>query len=464
MVHTVPTGGRGSGPARAPWAVLLAAAVVWWPGSAWAQSLPPVVQQTGEPAENAFEHLARRIADGDAIQVVFLGGSNTIGNSTQPAVGVDAEHGPYDVSWYDESLGFRDRIVDRLNREVAVVPDQFQALNAALGGTSTALASWRIRRDVLARVPAPDLVFIEFVTNDFDMLALAPEEDRSIARSLLGIVEQLCAANERVAIVSLLTTVRGGLMDPTSDLQVETAAARKEHLRFVADRVRNLGRSDMAVYDATRHLYAAPIPRHIAGPPFLGAGDPSEQKHPSPYGHQLIAEGVVTTLTTLLEGGRIELPDFERYRTRLRPFPRAPRILSAEEVFATATNRVGFGLRPAQDTTPIFEGTKVLYATAAGAELEFEFLGEGAFDLWVQKRYDGLRLNARIELSVDGLPYHLLTEPVEPSADGRLLRHAEGFSDLPYGLHSVKLRVVDPPQNGLPMRVAFHGFLIDEGG
>ena len=34
---------------------------------------------------------------------------------------------------------------------------------------------------------------------------------------------------------------------------------------------------------------------------------------------------------------------------------------------------------------------------------------------------------------------------------------------LPLGQHVVRIRVLDPPDNGLPMKLAFHGFLLDAG-
>lgn len=433
-------------------------------GAALVALLTPVPAVPAQPAAavapaNAFEGLLERAARGDTIRVVFLGGSNTIGNTTHPLRGVDVELGPFDVQWYDrERHSFRALVMSGLQQEYGVRPDQFVEINAALGGTPSALAAWRLGPQVLRPHGPVDLVLLEWVVNDFQALVLSPEDERSIPRSMKSLLQQLEADSPDAAVLSILTTVRGGIGAPVTEIQRATAASRREHLRFVSDWVARTGTRDLGVVDADYWFYRQTD--FQPGPPFLGD---AEGKHPSPYGHEIIAYGVLETVRALASGGQQVLPPFPAYSAALPPFPRRPRVVDAHGILDACRESTGFHVGTSQDETPILRGTDVLYATAPGDELVYEFAGAGVFDLWTQKRYGVLRLNARIEVQVDDRPRMLLTEPPEPGADARLLRYAPIATGLPAGRHVVRVRVLDPPDNGLPMRLGFHGFLLDTG-
>ena len=94
----------------------------------------------------AFADFDRRARAGEALTVVFFGGSLTWG-----ANATDQLHTSY-----------RARLVQRL--ESAYPSARFHGEDAAIGGTGSMLGVFRLERDVLAR--RPDLVFLDFSAND----------------------------------------------------------------------------------------------------------------------------------------------------------------------------------------------------------------------------------------------------------------------------------------------------------
>lgn len=408
----------------------------------------------------AYERLAERFREGEPVVVAFLGGSNANGNTSMPEVAVDPEHGPYDISWYDKELhSFRALILEGLQETFGVVPGQVVGLNAAYGGAPVALAAWRFEQDVLEALPRLDLLVIEYVVNDTPLVELAPEEDRSIARSTLSILQQLQASHPEAAVLSMLMTMRGGYSDPQVDLQIDAAASYAAHQRFLGSYVgaRVSRRRDLAILDAEDLLHNHPMPPEV-GPLFLSATGEIVDKHPSPFGHAYIAQATIELIGSRMSGARSPLPDYEPFAEPLLPFPRSPRLVSPQEILDESVSS-GFFVAPAEDNTPIFVGRDALYATAPGDTLEFTFEARGAFDMWVQKRYaGGLKLNAQVEIRVDDGPYLVYSAPREPGADRDLERYTIVASDLAYEPHTVHMRVLEF-DNGLPFALAFHAFL-----
>lgn len=403
----------------------------------------------------AYEELLERFRAGQPIQVAFLGGSNTIGNSSTPLVGVDPDYGPYDLSWYDkEEHSFRARTVQLLQERFGVYPGQVTELNAALGAAPIPLAAFRLQRDVLAD-HNPDLIVIEYVVNDLQLVDLAPEEDRSIARSLTSILQQIGAESRAIAVLSVLMTVRGGVSNPQYELQFEAGASRGEHRRLLASHMaeRPEHRHDVAVLDLEELFFERAIPPGIEGPVFLGEGDVYDHKHPSPYGHELIARGAVELLQACMLGEPSPIPAFEPYDPPLQPYPLVPIDMTPAEILEAALS-TGFEVRPSTDNTHIFDGEDALYAMSTGANLELTFQGSGTFDLWVQGRYLGQPGAARISVRIDDGPY--LYYASTPDSESRALhRYSAVADDLAPGEHTVQITRL--PGSGL---VAFHGFLI----
>ncbi len=134
-----------------------------------------------------FSAFDRRARDGEALQVVFLGGSLTWG-----ARATDPQH-----TSYRALLGQRLRDFYPKAR--------FSFWDAAVGGTNSRLGAFRLQRDVLRR--RPDLVFIDFTVNDgafdFDLECLAAYESlvrRVILESGAPVMQMILGLKQDLAV------------------------------------------------------------------------------------------------------------------------------------------------------------------------------------------------------------------------------------------------------------------------
>ena len=97
-------------------------------------------------ARLSFDRFDQRARAGDALNVVFFGGSLTWGsNATDPNV-----------------TSYRALTSERLREKYPKA--RFRFFDAALGGTGSQTAAYRLQRDVLRH--RPDLVFLDFSLND----------------------------------------------------------------------------------------------------------------------------------------------------------------------------------------------------------------------------------------------------------------------------------------------------------
>lgn len=98
------------------------------------------------PLMGDFAKFDERARAGEHLNVVFLGGSLTVGsNASDPQL-----------------TSYRALVSQKLEEKY---PDaHFKFWDAALGGTSSNLAAFRLQRDVISR--KPDLVFIDYAVND----------------------------------------------------------------------------------------------------------------------------------------------------------------------------------------------------------------------------------------------------------------------------------------------------------
>lgn len=132
-----------------------------------------------------FSDFDRRALAGERLNAVFLGGSLTWGaQSTDPQL-----------------ASYRALISRKL--EDTYPAARFRFWDAAIGGTGSQLAAFRLERDVLAR--RPDLVFLDFTVNDGPHSA--PDADKlaayeSLVRRLVGsgvpVVQALLAVKKDI--------------------------------------------------------------------------------------------------------------------------------------------------------------------------------------------------------------------------------------------------------------------------
>ncbi|MET0263123.1 MAG: SGNH/GDSL hydrolase family protein, partial [Rariglobus sp.] len=137
-------------------------------------------------AQAEFGSFDRRAQAGEALNVVFLGGSLTWGaQATDPQL-----------------TSYRALTSRRLAERYPAA--RFRFWDAAIGGTTSQLGAFRLERDVLAR--KPDLVFLDFTVNDDP--SIPPVADRlasyeAIVRTLVSkgvpVVQAIFAVKRDVA-------------------------------------------------------------------------------------------------------------------------------------------------------------------------------------------------------------------------------------------------------------------------
>lgn len=141
---------------------------------------PRAVLNTGSLAR--FERVWQRLAQGEKIRIVTIGGSITQGAAaSKPA-----------FRWADQAVAGWRRAFP--NAEIDYV-------NCGIGATGSELAAYYLSRDILPK--KPDVVFIEFSVND------ARTRDR--AESMEGVVRQLLSAPGDIAVLML------GMMNEVGD-------------------------------------------------------------------------------------------------------------------------------------------------------------------------------------------------------------------------------------------------------
>jgi lysophospholipase L1-like esterase len=133
--------------------------------------------------------VAERAEKREPLSIVFLGGSLTWGaNASEP-----------------NTTSYRGRMMRWLREQYPHTPFTFH--DAAIGGTGSDLALFRLERDVLAR--QPDLVFLDFTVND-DISTDDPIRMASYER----LVRELRGAG--VAVLPVLMGVKGAIIAPDS--------------------------------------------------------------------------------------------------------------------------------------------------------------------------------------------------------------------------------------------------------
>jgi lysophospholipase L1-like esterase len=226
------------------------------------QPFPLVAAQECRPRNGLPNFFAKvRLPRAD-VRVAFLGGSIT------------------------EQPGFRPRTLAYFKQSY---PDaRFSEINAAIGGTGSELGVYRLRHDVLDF--KPDLLFIEFATNDGGTPPLR------IQRCMEGIVRQTWKALPKCDICFVYTIVESAA-GPMLDGKFQPAASAMEavadeygipsiHLAMEVARLAKQGKL----------IWAAPLPKTDAEQASLGDKlvFAADGVHPYPEtGHELYLKAIV---------------------------------------------------------------------------------------------------------------------------------------------------------------------------
>lgn len=234
----------------------------------WAMGLTPLAWALSEPS---FEEFDRRAAAGETLTVVFFGASLTWGaNATDPAL-----------------TSYRARMQQRL--EAAYPRARFRCYDAAIGGTGSPLAAFRLDRDVLGR--KPDLVFLDFSANDNNQhgseTGFAAYE--AILRRLL--------TEARAVVVTVLFPFRW-------EVKPAILSGRTDHLKGLHHRA-----EIAAAYDVPSANAAAYIADRIrAGVTTLDQVWDLDGVHPGDLGYRLFAEAAWNALEEAVRQHRVCRP------------------------------------------------------------------------------------------------------------------------------------------------------------
>jgi len=140
-----------------------------------------------------FKKFAEKSKSGKPILIAYLGGSITCGEITSPVSGTNAAGKFYDFTKYNpEKDSWRAKTFEWLRNKFEKKTGQFRKLNAAIGGTPSLLATYRLEQDLLNK--NPDFVFVEFAVNDNESARLTrdnPNSPRSILRTTKNIITRL---------------------------------------------------------------------------------------------------------------------------------------------------------------------------------------------------------------------------------------------------------------------------------
>lgn len=402
----------------------------------------------------SYAALRDRIAAGEEVVVVYLGGSITEGAMTGPPKGINRDGVAYDYtdSMDREVHSWRAISFHGLREAHETRPGQFRMINAALGATTSELAAYRFDKHVAPH--RPDLLFIEFAINDnaSGRLSDNPAEDRSIYRTLSSIVDRARALNDDMAIFIPVSTA----LDLDPDGEWGHGPARRHHINFA-------NQARIPHLDIHRVYFQLPLPDGATvDNVFDGPDNPGNAVHPSPFGHAAYGRAVLKELNSLLEAPRFSFQG-EGTSGTLLPYPVHPTLLTAAELPSAEGWEHPPNLEYAE-ANHVLAGEPMLFTQTPGAEHTLRFYGSSVF-LWGVHHFHGTGVTSgRLEAWIDGeLQAVFISDDVDgEQGDGRLTRLMPVTRSLdPRKGHELRLRV-EPAGEDMPIRVGLHGIGIDQ--
>jgi lysophospholipase L1-like esterase len=221
----------------------------------------PLFAESG-PSFSLFDQRAKA---GDRLSVVFLGGSLTWGaQATNP-----------------QKTSYRALIERRLKEAYPL--GRFEFHDAAIGGTGSQLASFRLQRDVLAY--DPDLVFLDFTINDDPYVE--PSEHR--LASYESIIRRLIESGSLVVQVILPAKQDTKSKAPTRPLDQKHKEIAEAYGVPSADAVK-LARERVSAGETT---------------PDALWDLPEDQTHPGDAGYALYADSVWEAFKMAISEGKV---------------------------------------------------------------------------------------------------------------------------------------------------------------
>lgn len=358
-----------------------------------------------EQHASSLSSFHRRALRGERLNVVFLGGSLTWGANASD---------PQRTSWRGLMMSY---LLEKYPGASFVFTD------AAIGGTGSSLALFRIDRDVLPR--KPDLIFLDFTVNDN-----ANGKDSQSLASYERVLRDLLTSGS--AVFPVLLCFRDHVSNPDSPVP----ARHKAHL-------------DLA---AAYRLPAANVLATLRGAVRAGSADPKvlwafakDSSHPDDPGYAAMFEAIRAAYETAISSktapqipGVPFFPDLYTHRQRqLLVSQPLPKGWSREKTRRTSLWFDGLSSRWMDDVAAARKSDG-----APPAPLEISFRGSmvalfgerdslsAPFRVWV----DGKSLPSK-----SGELWRSDTRNMNASGNGQLFSWVVLTRDLPDGPHTLKI-------------------------
>lgn len=352
---------------------------------------------------------AYRLNKKKKLTVGFLGGSNTEGAGA--------------TSW--DNTSWRGLVTAELRRTYPEA--EIKAVNAAVGGTGSDLALYRLEHDLLKY--EPNLVFIEFATND---LALSHKEQYSFYESCLRRILQ---------------------NDPTTEIVcvfVATKATEEKLLKFGEFSTR-VAESVLAYHYGLDMIDPGENFRRAVA---LSGGDwmkyTTDETHPNDEGYLIYAAAMKKALTRLLAEVPVDLTE----KTISAPYMGEENITYGNfvEVRDIIDGVNGWNVidKPFKKRFPYY-----VSADGVGSEMNFEFDGSTFGIYWIMDNESGI-----LEVTLDGKETKYISAWDEYCKSFSRAGYVFPFKNVEKGHHTVTLRVSDKKdEQSLGNKISLFAFL-----
>ena len=309
----------------------------------------------------------------------------------------------------------------------------FAEINAAIGGTGSALGVFRVKQDVLSQ--GPDLLFVEFAVND------GGADPRRIIRAMEGIVRQTWQANPKTDICFVYTLTES-LSPPMLEGKLQRSASAMEKVAdFYGIPSITLGMEVARLAKAGKLAWRAKLPKTEAekaalGDKFVFAAD-GVHPHDS-TGQVLYTQAIVRSLPALAIANNS--PTVHACNLALDP----ANLERAKLVPVTAA-RLSAGLAPADMATDAFAKgwsrrlPAMVKLTQPGQSIEFTFKGTHCAVYDVVGPAGGM-----VAVTLDGKAQKSVQRIDAYCTYPRLSTFVVG-TDLPEGEHTVRLELLADP-------------------
>jgi lysophospholipase L1-like esterase len=309
----------------------------------------------------------------------------------------------------------------------------FTEINAAIGGTGSDLGVFRVQQDVLSK--GPDLLFVEFAVND------GGADPQRIIRTMEGIVRQTWKANPSTDICFVYTLTEA-LSPPMLEGKLQRSASAMEKVAdFYGIPSIALGMEVAKLAKAGQLVWRAKLPKTEAekaalGGKFVFAAD-GVHPHDS-TGQVLYTQAIIRSLPALAIANATPTPHASKLALDPANWERA-------KLVPITGAKLSAGLASADPATDAHAKVwakrlpVMVKLTRPGQSLEFQFQGTHCAVYDVVGPAGG-----KVAVTLDGGKPFVVQRIDAYGTYPRLSTFLVG-SDLPEGVHSVRLELLADP-------------------